>query len=305
MKTTLDFKNLDDLTKYFNTEAKCVLYFEKARWNGERRCPHCGSAKTYVCKGVGKYKCGDCRKLFSITTGTYFENTKLPLRKWLIAMYLCINHKKGISSLQLADTLGITQKSAWFVLHRIRAIVSQQVPEMLLSGMVEADETFIGGKEKNKHKDKKPKTGTWRDTKKVVLGAVERGGKVVAKSVPNRNAKNVKPFITKHVAEGARLVTDEWYAYNRLNTIYSHDVIKHMSKIYAIEDIHTNCIENFWSGVKRCVNGTYHQLSEKHLQAYLNEFSFRYNNRDISNNQRFLNALDYCHGRLKYGQLIA
>ncbi len=323
MNKELTFKNLDDLTKTFNTELKCIKYFEKLRWNGERGCPHCGSVKTYVCKGHGKYKCGDCRKLFSITTGTYFENTKLPLRKWLIAMFLCLNHKKGVSSLQLAETLGITQKSAWFVLHRIRAIVSQQVPEMLLSSVVEADETFIGGKEGNRHAKKKRKiplhhrlTKTEQKNqlkrsyafsdRKMVLGAVERGGRVVTKFVDSLGYDNIVPFILKSIRPGSTLYTDERSVYKaeKIRKIYKHDCINHASKDYVRGNVHTNTIENYWSVVKRCINGTYHQLSAKHLQAYLDEFSFRYNNRDVNNKIRIGEAFNYCHGRLKYNVLI-
>jgi transposase-like protein len=323
MENTITFKNLDHLTRYFNSEKKCVEYFEQLRWNGQRGCPHCGSAKTYVCKGYGKYTCGDCLKRFSITTGTYFENTKLPLRTWLIAMYFCLNHKKGISSLQLASTLGISKKTAWFVLHRIRAIVSEQVPEMLLNGMVEVDETYVGGSDKFRHANKKkaikegslssvdklkskadPRASNSHPDKKIVMGAVQRGGKVIAKHIANTKTESLEPFVKSVVALGSRVVTDEAYGYQRLKYSYTHDVIKHKSKVYVIGDIHTNTIENFWSVVKRCVNGTYHQISEKHIQKYLNEFSFRYNNRENTDHERFTTALTKFHGRLKYQQLI-
>lgn len=323
MKDLLKFKNLDDLTKHFKSQSRCVEFFAQARWNGERGCPHCGSAKTYVCKGIGKYKCAYCKKLFSITTGTFLENTKLPLRTWLIAMYLCLNHKKGISSLQLAETLGITQKSAWFVLHRVRAMVSQQVPQMLVGAVVEADETFIGGSEKNRHESKKKrvplykrltigeqrkyqkKTVAWHD-KKMVLGVVQRGGKVITKYVDSVSRANIIPFVLNNVPKGATLYTDERNAYKsqRIKTVYNHDSINHKSKVYVRGNVHTNTIENYWSVVKRCINGTYHQLSRKHIQAYLNEFSFRFNNRLNDNNTRFNEALNTCHGRLKYADLI-
>lgn len=319
----LTFKNLDDLTKTFNTELKAIKYFEKLRWNGERACPHCGSAKSYVLKGHGKYKCADCRKLFSITTGTYFESTKIPLRKWLIAMFLCVNHKKGVSSLQLANTLGVTQKTGWFILHRIRAIVSEQVPEMSLNAVVEIDEAYIGGSETNRHKNKKKinpryknltlgerrklgvETKAWGD-KKTVLGIVERGGKVITKHIASSRAEHIIPEILKHVPNGLKVYTDEHYVYGnaRLKKLYDLDHVQHSAKVYVKGDVHTNTIENYWSVVKRCVNGTYHQLSEKHIQAYLNEFSFRYNNRQGTNSYRFNEALKTCHGRLKYHQLI-
>lgn len=312
MQDLITFKSLDDLTSYFVTDKKCVEYFEQARWNGERACPHCGGLRTYTLKGVGKYKCGEkgCRLLFSITTGTYFENTKLPLRKWLIAMYLCLNHKKGVSSLQLAETLGITQKSAWFVLHRLRAILHEQRPDMLLGEdkMVEVDETFIGGKEVNKHRSKKdkqaPQDRHGHNGKKVVVGAMERGGKVRALAIDNASKKSLEPFVHGNVKEGARVITDEWSGYRGLKQRYTHDTIQHGAKEYVVGDIHTNTIENFWSVVKRCLYGTYHQVSRKHLQAYLNEFTFRFSTRHNSGEQRFRGALANCHGRLKYSTLI-
>lgn len=316
--TDLTFKNINDLTKRFNTELKCIQFFEKLRWDGERACPHCGGAKTYVLKGHGKYKCAYCRKLFSITTGTYFENTKLPLRTWLISLYLILNHKKGVSSLQLASTIGCTQKSAWFVLHRLRAMLKDKTERIKLSGIVEADEGYIGGLDGNKHKSKRRlapqpirpvefiKKKYTNDIKKMVVGAIERGGEVVAQYIDSDKTERVLQFIEKHVKVGSTLNTDEHYFYfsKRINEKYNHKTIMHGNKEYVRGGVHTNTIENYWSVVKRCIDGTYHQLSRKHLQAYLNEFSFRYNTRNQNNSFRFIDALKDCHGRLKYNQLI-
>lgn len=321
MRNGLHFKSLDDLTQYFNTDKKCVEYFEQVRWNGERCCPHCGGLKTYVLKGNGKYKCGEkgCRQLFSITTGTYFENTKLPLRKWLIAMYLCLNHKKGVSSLQLAETIGVTQKTAWFVLHRIREIVQAEVPQML-QGEVEVDETYIGGKEKNRHKSKKLKerlgdrtsievrkqNSKWYEQKDIVIGGIERGtGRVVAKHIPTLKGATQLKFMRDTVRKGSTVITDEHHGYGLVNKYYNHHTVVHSKDIYVDGDIYTNTIENFWSIVKRCLYGTYHQVSGKHLQSYLNEFTFRFSTRHNSGHQRFRDALNNCHGRLKYHDLIA
>ncbi|MBK9477514.1 MAG: IS1595 family transposase [Bacteroidetes bacterium] len=315
----LTFKNIGDLTKRFNTELKCIQFVEKLRWNGERACPHCGGAKTYVCKGHGKYKCAYCRKLFSITTGTYFENTKLPLRVWLISMYLILNHKKGVSSLQLASTIGCTQKSAWFVLHRLRAMLKDKTERIKLSGVIEADEGYIGGLDSNKHASKRKlapqplipvefqKRKYTTTEKKMVVGAVQRGGLVIAKYIEDEKRSVVIDFLQKHVQEGSTLYTDEhYYYYNKIiKDRYAHQSVNHGVKEYVKGRVHTNTIENYWSVVKRCIDGTYHQLSRKHLQAYLNEFSFRYNTRHESNSFRFIDALKDCHGRLKYKQLIA
>ncbi len=307
MNTEIKFKNLIDLTKYFADERKCCEHLAQLRWGGTPACPHCGGTKVYKCKAPRAYICGEkgCLSRFSVTTGTFLEDTKIPLSKWFIAMYLCFSHKKGVSSCQLARDLGCTQKTAWFLLQRIRSFVSEKAPEMLLQNMVEADETYIGGKEGNRHANKKKGNyGRGESGKAVVLGAVERGGKVVARHVPNAKSEHIHPFIKENVKEGSILFTDEWYAYNGLNEAFTHDTIKHMLKEYVRGEVHTNSIENFWSVLKRGIYGTYHQVSKKHIQKYLDEFSFKYSTRENTEQERFDKALSLCEGKLKYPQLI-
>ncbi len=310
-----DFNSLTQLTKYFSNKQRCVEHLAALRWeNSQPACVYCGSLKVYTCKGFGKYKCGDCKSRFSITTGTFFENTKLPLTKWFVAMYLCLSRKKGTSSHQLAKDLDISQKSAWFVLHRIRALVTESAPGMLFTdGMVEVDETYIGGKDINRHANKKKRRiGTNNVTeipspsvdKHMVAGIVQRGGKVITKHIPDAVRDTLEPLIHIHVDPKVRVITDEHHAYKDLNIRYTHDTIKHSSRIYVQGDIHTNTIENYWSVVKRCVYGTYHQLSGKHLQAYLHEFTFRYDTRKQTEEERFDVALKRCEGRLKWDDLV-
>ncbi|HTA62002.1 MAG TPA: IS1595 family transposase, partial [Bacteroidia bacterium] len=278
----MNFKSLPQLLDFFKEEKTCIKYYEQLRWNGKPVCPHCDSEKPY--KTNRGYKCSnaECHKKFTVKVGTIFENSKISFRTWFAAIYLCTSSKKGISSVLLAEQLDITQKTAWFVLHRVREMLKNQAPEMLgENNMVEADETYIGGKEKNRHTKKRQSAenpelandGTIYNKKKMVVGIIERGGKVVLKFVPNATAENMVPFIQNHVPSGAHIVTDEHTSYSQLNKIYTHNTVTHSLRVYVQGNTHTNTIENFWSILKRGLYGIYHQVSDKHLERYLNEFA--------------------------------
>lgn len=309
----MKFKSLLQLLDHFKEEKTCIEYYEKLRWNGNVTCPFCKSEKPY--KTNRGYKCSnnECYKKFTCKVGTIFENSKIPFRTWFAAMYLVTAHKKGISSLQLATDLNITPKTSWFVLHRIREMLKVNSPELVggKNKIVEADETHIGGKEKNRHKKKRlasPETGLANDgsvynKKKVVIGIIERDGKVILKHIPNAQQKNMVPFIKKYVSNGARLITDEATAYHNIKGFH-HETVNHSLKVYVVADKHTNTIENFWSVLKRGLHGIYHQVSSKHLERYLDEFSARFNNRHISPFENFNSFLLQSERRLNYNELI-
>jgi len=301
----MDFKNLKQVFDYFQDDATCRQYLEQQRWNGNVECPFCACTKVY--KTTRGYKCADkfCAKKFTVTVGTIFENSKIDLRTWFAAIYLCTSSKKGVSSLQLHRQLGITQKSAWFVLHRIREMLRAKAPHML-SGTVELDETYVGGKAKNRHKSKRMKgdIGRSMEQKTPVFGAVETGGKVRAFVVNDTSSKTLIPMVREMVTKDSTMVTDEWSAYRKLNLEYNHVIIRHKVEEYVVGTYHTNTIEGFWSVLKRGIYGIYHNVSPKHLQRYCDEFAARYNTRDIKDHERFTTSIKNSEGRLKYTQLI-
>ncbi len=314
-----NFKSLIELLDHFKDEKTCRDFYEQQRWGGKPYCPHCGSTKTPYRTDRG-FKCSEkaCYKKFSVTVGTIFEQSHIPLRTWFAAIYLITAHKKGISSLQLGRDLNIPQKTAWFLEHRIREMLRAKAPVMLTND-VEVDETFIGGKEKNKHASKKYRAqeNTRAEIKKMnledrnhfnkiaVIGLVERNGKVVAKRVPDVKAKTLIPIIEKHVEKGSTMLTDEWYAYGQLGKLgYEHKSIQHNLKIYVQGETHTNTIENFWSVLKRGLYGIYHFTSKKHLDRYLDEFCARYNTRELTESERFVNFLQQSESRLSWKQLV-
>jgi transposase-like protein len=298
-----EFKSLFDLTKSFSDEAICINHLEAIRWNGNVISPFDETSKVYKCAGF-KYKCKKTGKYFNVRTGTIFEDTKVPLQKWFMAIYIFNSHKKGISSHQLAKDIEITQKSAWFLLHRIRYAYSHKNFKKTLQNEVQADESYIGGVDKNRHANKK-KWGQGRsDDKTPVIGMLEKDGIVKTEVVPMVTRRTIERVIVENVATKAILITDSFPSYYRVGKKYDHKIINHSKGVYVDNGFHTNGIENFWSQLKRGIYGIYHSVSQKHLQQYCNEFAYRYNTRKIKDNQRFNMYLTSIDKRLTYKALI-
>ena len=279
-KTTIsEFKFL----QRFDTEDKAVAFFESIRWELGRTCPHCDSSDTYQHKTRAYfYHCRQCRKQFTCKVNTMMHASPLPVRMWLLAMYKVSVARKGISSLQLAQELGITQKSAWHMLHRIKEACGGQNGE--LAGVIEIDETFIGGKEHNRHGSKHTKRGRGTEGKQAVLGMRERGGKTVAKPVAGTDRLTLWTEIQKTAAPGSTLYTDDHRSYLGLERKqYSHESVNHSANEYVKGMAHTNGIESVWAVLKRSLIGTYHHVSLKHLPRYLNEVTFRLNDGHVEN----------------------
>lgn len=301
-----EFKSILDLIKAFPTEQECITHLEQLRWNGNPISPFSETSKVYKCAG-NKYKCKETGKYFNVKVGTIFEDTKIPLIKWFMALYIFSSHKKGISSHQLAKDIDVTQKSAWFMLHRLRYAFDHPNFKTTLGDMVEIDETYVGGEDKNKHANKKIEGNQGRSTKTKtpVLGMRERNGNVIAQVVPDTKQKTIEPIVFRNVLPGSTVFTDEWHAYNNMNKVYYHGRVNHGAKQFVNAMAHTNGIENFWSHLKRGVDGIYHWVSKDHLQAYVDEFTLRYNSRKLTTNQRFNLVLENVAGRLTYKELIS
>lgn len=306
----LPFANLVQLTQAIPNDQAARIFLEQIRWNGKPVCPHCGVEREnhykLNTKGVfeGLYRCKDCRKNFTVTVGTIFEGAHIGLRKWFIAMYLFTAHKKGISSHQLARDLGITQKSAWYMVSLLRNLFKQK--KVKIEGTVILDESFCGGKEGNKHANKKTKDTQGRSTKtKTPVFGLLSDGKVNTEVVKDTKADTLKPIIFDMVKTGAIVVTDEWGAYNGLNKSFQHEVVKHNEGKYVSNGFSTNALEGFWSLLKRGIFGIYHQVSPKHLNKYCDEFTYRYNTRSSTDADRFINVLFNARERITYKELIS
>lgn len=300
-------KNLKDLMTKFKDEQACRDYLVKQRWNGVPECPYCGCRESYKIENGKRFKCANrkCWKKYSVTVGTIFEASNIPLSTWFPAVYLVTSHKKGISSVQLAKHLGITQKSAWFVIMRIRESLREKAP-LLLKNEVQADEAYIGGIENNKHKDKQAKDGREANLNKMpVVGIVETAGRVVTKVMPWVTKNNLEDFILAHVDRKAVLVTDGLNLYAKVGRKFDHVVVNKDAGQRKIGKFHTNGIENYWSLFSRMLHGTYHQISDKHLQRYCDELSYRFNSRKEHDGFRFLLTFHRLEGRLTYKNLIA
>ena len=283
-----EFDSLADLVLTFDNEKSCIDHLEEIRWNGNIASPFDPISKVYNCSG-NRYKCKNTGKYFNVKVGTIFEDTKIPLRKWFIAIYLLSSPKKGISSHQLARDLKVTQKSAWFMLHRLRYALEHESFNKPLGGHIEVDEIYVDGKNNNKYKSKRKEDVQGRSVndKTPIVGMVERGGNVKAVKFTNVQAKTIQPLIVKHVEKGSKLPTDEWWAYRGLDAIYEHSVVRHAVNEYVKREAPTNTIECFWSLFKRGIIGIYHWVSAPHIEKYLNEFAFRYNTRHQGEGFRF------------------
>lgn len=312
---TQDFATVFDLFDAFPTEQSCIDHLELLRWEGNVVSPFDASSTVYKCKD-NKYRCKNTGKYFNVKTNTLFDSTKVSLRKWFAAIWLVTCHKRGVSSLQLSRDIGVTQKTAWFMLHRIRkAFGMSNDDNQQVQDEVEIDETFVGGKNKNRHKDKKVEKCQGRSFKdKVpVFGMIERGGLLIAKVVTDTKATTLLPIIQDYVKKDSILYTDGW-GYGDIEDDYTQMSVDHGKGFYGttiidyetgeVIKVNTNSIENAWTHLKRMIMGTYYRLSKKHMQSYVDEFVFRFNTRKDTIAQRFNLLLQNMECRLTYKELV-
>lgn len=297
-------KSLQEAIVYFSDVDRAHTFAIALRWQNEITCPRCGHDQHSYISTRRIWFCKGCKKQFSIKVGTIFEDSPLGIDKWMTAVWLITSCKNGISSYEIARDLNITQKSAWHMMHRIRKAL-QSGTFMKFAGEIEVDETFIGGKARNMHVEKRERriTGTGGKDKVAVMGILERGGKVKATVVPNRKKKALQAEVKKHVEAGSALYTDALLSYEGLASEYAHQVVDHAVK-YVDENVHTNGLENFWSLLKRGISGTYISVEPFHLFRYLDEQTFRYNNRQMKDFERFMIAMNSINGkRLTYAEV--
>lgn len=302
---TQPFETLMQMMAAFPNEQAAVDHFTAIRWKNGAYCPTCGSTKIYHFSDKRTHKCGDCRKRFSIKVGTIFEDSKIELRKWMMAVWLVTSHKKGIASTQLAKDIGVTQKTAWFMLHRLRHAAATKSFNTPLRGEIAVDETAIGGLEKNKHASKRKHAGRGLIGKTIVMGLVEKGGEIRAGVIANVDSRTLHRVINAHVEPGSTVVTDQHRGYRGLSAEYDHQTVNHGIGEYVKDGFTTNSVESLWSLFKRQYHGTHHYISPKHLDRYIIEMTYRLNRRLMGEGERVNSLLENASGRLTYKELIA
>lgn len=297
---------LQEAIKYFADPQRCQDLLSAMRWPEGPACPKCQSTRQGFLKSRNVYQCKECRKQYTAKLGTIFEDSPLPLEKWFCALWMLTNAKNGISSYEVHRSLKVTQKTAWFMLHRLRLALQKGSIDRKLMGDVEVDETYIGGQARNMHQDKKLKMketeGFFR--KAVVIGMLERKGEVRTAMLNRASSKLIQKAVKAHVVPGSNLYSDEANAYVKVGKQYAHQVINH-AETYVKGNVHTNSIENYWSLLKRGIKGTYVSVEPFHLFRYLDEQSFRFNTRKDNDQGRFMQALSQISGkRVTYEQLL-
>lgn len=290
-------KTLIGAIRHFADPQVCHDFMVSLRWpNGKVACPRCESDNVGFIQTRRTWQCRGCKKQFSVKLGTIFEDSPLGMEKWLPAVWLIANCKNGISSHELGRSLGVTQKTAWFMLHRIRLAMQTGTFIKFLKGQVEADETYIGGKARNMHKGKWKHGGGGTAGKTVVIGLLERGGEIRAKVIPNNKKKNLHAELRANVYRGSEVFTDDLRSYDGIGDEYAHQVVNHAIQ-YVNGKVHTNGLENFWSLLKRSIKGTYVSIEPFHLFRYLDEQTFRFNKRKGTDFTRFLEVLLSIRGK--------
>jgi transposase-like protein len=300
--------SLFEFFEQFPNEESSRLFFEKQRWANGTKCAHCGSTEVSECKDhiPMPYRCRKCRKHFSVRTGMVLAESRLPLQKWLMAIYMMTTARKGIPSTQMARELGVTQKTAWFLAQRIREtwLTKSGGGNASMGPIVEVDETYMGGKEKNRHASKKKRPGGGAKGKQAVVGIMERDGNVVAGPVTRTDGATLKGVINSHVFPGSTVYTDNHRGYLGMQG-YTHEVVNHGIGEYVRDQAHTNGIESFWALLKRGYYGIYHHMSVKHMHRYVNEFSFRHNTAHLGTMKYIEMTIDQMdEKRLTYKELI-